>query len=226
MPDAGTPKTNPTPATPSTGPGDTSPRARLTPLEELQLVRACQKGDSQAVADLLQAFQHRVYGICYRMVRHADDAIELTQDVLIKIIEGVHGYDGRAAFSTWVVRVTMNACLSHIRRQKLRRHGSLDDPGPTGELGRWVNLADEGEPSPYRRVEQAELRSVLLRAMDMLEGPMRAVLVLRDVQGLDYLQISEVLDVPVGTVKSRLFRARTALREAAETLLSDSGQDA
>lgn len=189
--------------------------ARLTPLRELQLIEAYQEGQPEAIGDLLRAYQRRVYGVCYRMVRNADEAADLTQDALVKIMEGLHSYDGRAALSTWVIRVTMNCCLSHLRKERLRRHGSLDEPaGSTGEP--WAaKLAAEGELSEPGRVEQAEMRSALLHALRELDADMRAVLVLRDLQDLDYQQIGEVLAIPIGTVKSRLFRARVALRAAA-----------
>ena len=112
--------------------------------------------------------------------------------------------------STWIIRVTMNCCLSHLRKQRIRRHASLDDEAGPGER------PDSGEPSPVERVQLSEMRAMLLRAMQRLDPALRAVLVLRDLQELDYQQIATVLGTPVGTVKSRLFRARTALRRAAE----------
>jgi RNA polymerase sigma-70 factor (ECF subfamily) len=192
---------------------------RLTPLREMQLVEAYRRGDAEALADLVRAYQRRVYGVCYRMVRDPDEASDLTQDALIRVIEGLGSYDGRSKLSTWVIRVTMNVCLSHLRKQKLRRHGSLDDPAAGGG-GTWAqNLpspAGRGELPGTRRVEQAELQVVLQAALDRVDPVMRAVLVLRDLQDLNYQQIAEVLDLPVGTVKSRLFRAREALRAALE----------
>jgi RNA polymerase sigma-70 factor (ECF subfamily) len=213
-PGARDPSTEP-PAESRSGPGDAEEPRRLTPLRERQLAQACQDGDPEALAELLDAYQRRVYAICYRMVRNRDEAADLTQDALIRIMEGIGGYDGRAAVSTWAIRVTINCCLSRLRREKLRRHGSLDEAGPTDEP--WsASLANLGELSPHGHVEQAERKTALLRALGRLDPQMRAVLVLRDLQDLDYVQIGEVLDVPVGTVKSRLFRARTALRVATE----------
>jgi RNA polymerase sigma-70 factor (ECF subfamily) len=194
----------------STGP------PRLTPLRELQLVEAYRQGNADALSELLEAYQRRVYSVCYRMVSHVELAADLTQDVLIKIIEGLDRYDGRSRLSTWVYRIAVNCCLSHLRKQKLRRHGSLDEPvgGGTTPVGR--QIAAEAEPAGPRHVEQAETRAILLRCLGELEPDMRTVLVLRDMHDLDYQQIAEVVEVPVGTVKSRLFRARAALREAVE----------
>jgi RNA polymerase sigma-70 factor (ECF subfamily) len=188
----------------------------MTALRELQLVEAGRDGDPEAMAELLRVYQKRIYAVCYRMVRDADEAADLTQDALVKIMEGLGSYDGRSALSTWIIRVTMNCCLSHLRRQKLRRHGSLDAPAGPDDAAWVAQMPSEGELSAVQRVEQAEMRSILLRALKGLDPQMRAVIVLRDLQDLEYQQISEVLGVPIGTVKSRLFRARAALRAAAE----------
>jgi len=186
----------------------------------MELIEAHRRGEPDAIGRLLRAYQRRVYSVCYRMVQHTEDAADLTQDALLKVLQAADRYDGRAAFSTWVIRIAMNCCLSHLRKQRTRRHQSLDlATGPTASA--WsAELADPSEPSPGRGVEQAEERSVLLRCLGRLDAPMRAVLVLRDMQDLDYHQIGEVLDVPLGTVKSRLFRARTALRTAMEKEIS------
>jgi RNA polymerase sigma-70 factor (ECF subfamily) len=198
---------------------------RLTPLRELQLIEDYQRGRPEAIEELLRAYQRRVYAVCYRMVRNPDEAADLTQDALVRILEGLHSYDGRAALSTWVIRVTMNCCLSHLRKQKLRRHGSLDEPSGPGDEPWSARLEAEGELSAAGRVEQAEMRAALLRALRELDPDMRAILVLRDFQELDYQQIGEVLEIPIGTVKSRLFRARVALREAARLELGENAPD-
>ena len=211
-------------ATPIEPPGSDSdlpaalgrPRSRLTPLGELQLLEAHRRGEARATAELLGAYQRRIYTICFRMLGSAEDASDLTQDALVKVLEGLDTYDGRSSLSTWIIRVAMNCCLSHLRKQKLRRHRSLDVPPGRDPLGVPNPAGARAELSPLARVEQAEVQSILLRALGGLDPEMRSVLVLRDFQELDYQKISEVLNVPVGTVKSRLFRARAALRTAAE----------
>ena len=197
--------------------GDTS---RLTPLVELQLVEAHRRGDPEAVGRLLAAYQRRMHAICHRMVRDDHTARDLTQESMLKVLQGLDGYDGRAKLSTWIIRVTMNCCLSHLRKQKLRRHASLDASTGDPESGGTSRAGPEPvairEPTPPGRVEQAEMQAVLGRALSSLDPEMRAVLVLRDMQELEYHRIAEALEVPVGTIKSRLFRARLALREAVE----------
>lgn len=192
----------------------------MTPIRELQLLEMHRNGDPDAIGELLQSYQRRVYSICYRMLGHTEEAADLTQDTLVKVIEGLDSYNGRSKLSTWIIRIAMNCCLSHLRKQKIRKHRSLDDLGGYGDdrsgnvnLG---NLLEGEEPTAYDHVEQHETQASLLAALNTLDPDSRSLLVLRDLNGLDYLQISEVLKVPVGTVKSRLFRARGALRAAAE----------
>ena len=191
---------------------------RLTPLAELQLVEAHRDGDPAAMGTLLEAYQRRIYSICYRMVRDEHEARDLTQDAMLRVIQGLDSYDGRSKLSTWVIRVTMNTCLSHLRKQKLRRHGSLDAGSENATSGP-LDPRSLGELSPAGRVELAEMRIMLGRALLCLDPDMRAVLVLRDMQELEYGKIAKALEVPIGTVKSRLFRARVALRAAVEVEL-------
>ncbi len=197
------------------GAGDVdSDASQLTPLRELQLVEAHRRGDPDALGKLMRGYQRRLYSLCYRMVRDEHEARDLTQDALVKVMEGLDSYDGRSKLSTWVIRVTINCCLSHLRKERLRRHGPL---APAAEASaRGPGTHESGELSPPRRIEQDEMRGILLRALGSLDPQMRAVLVLRDMQELNYQGIAAALGIPVGTVKSRLFRARTALRRAAE----------
>lgn len=198
------------------------PDATGNDAQELEWVRSIQRGDGSALGPLLTRYQDRLFGVCMRMVNDRELAADLTQDAMIKVIEGLGSYDGRAKLSTWIIRVTMNVCLSRLRAERVRRHVSLDAPterGPTGGgLGGRADAwrGEDGEPQPTERVERDEIRRKVSAALLRVAPEQRAILVLRDCRGLDYEQIAEVLAVPVGTVKSRLFRARSALREVLE----------
>jgi len=200
--------------------------------QDLVLVRAIQAGDSAAWSKLLTRYQDRLFGVCMRMVGDRERAADMTQDAMVRIIEGIKSYDGRAKLSTWMIRVTMNVCLSRLRSEKLRRHASLDaandgqNAGKSGGAswggGRSASdrVPDEQlrEPGAELSVEREETRRLVAAALLRILPEQRAILVLRDSKGLEYEQIAEVLDVPVGTVKSRLFRARSALREVLESM--------
>ncbi len=149
-----------------------------------------------------------VYGTCHRMLG-ARDAADLAQESIARVLAGLPGFDGRSAITTWAIRVAMNACLGHLRRERYRRHAPLEEPGESG--GGFI--AEAGEPGPLEGVQRSEAVEAVRRGLDRIDPSARAILVLRDLQGLEYEQIAEVLEVPIGTVKSRLFRARASLRE-------------
>lgn len=198
---------------------------------ELRLVnqiRSAKPGDATARAaweELLTTYQDRLFAMCAQLCRDREVARDLTQETFVKVIQGFDSYDGRARLITWMTRIAMNVTLSHLRRQKLRRHASLDGfagpiPGAAGgeeqSGGPIARLAQNREPGAERGVEKRETGRALWRSIETLDPDHQAVLVLRDFHDLDYQEIADVLGVRVGTVKSRLFRARTALRDVLE----------
>ena len=206
----------------------------MNPSEDHGLIERARRGDRTAVSELLQAHERRLYNVCLRMVRHRDDAAELTQDALLRIVQHLGDYRGEAKLTTWMTRIAMNGCLSFLRKRRLRHTVSLDGGGHAAggcddraALGQY--LADHREPEPGSSVELKEQLAAMRDAVERLEPDHRAVLVLRDLEQMDYQQISEALDWPLGTVKSRLFRARLALRvamEAGETAATRRGAGA
>ncbi len=183
-----------------------------------QLTARAKLGDRAALGDLLIRNQKRIYNIVLRMVGHRDDAAEVTQDALAKIIEHIADFKGQSAISTWMIRIAINLSYSLLRRRRIRHTASLDAAAHDDQITPLRNqLADTREPSPDSRVQQSEAATHLHTALQSLQDDLRAVLVLRDIDAMDYQQIAQVLDVPVGTVKSRLFRARLALRQELAT---------
>ncbi len=193
---------------------------------EVRLIERARAGDRDALGNLLALHEARLFAVCLRTVGNREAARDLTQDSLVKVIQSLANFDGRAKFGTWVTRIAVNTCLSHLRKERLRRHASLDAPGPSvsgrggGEAPAAATLPGR-EQGPGSGVEEREALARLDRALARLDGEQRAILALRDVRGLDYEQIAAALETPVGTVKSRLFRARSALREAMESLERD-----
>jgi RNA polymerase sigma-70 factor (ECF subfamily) len=192
--------------------GDAAPNRGLHKGDaDHDLVEAIRRGDATAWDRLINRYQHRLFTVCFRMVHDRDDAAELTQETFLKAVRAFDRFDGRAALSTWLIRIAMNVCLSALRAKKVRKHQSLDAiREETGSRGAaW-------EPASKSRVEPWDERRIVLWALGEMEEEQRAILVLRDSRGLEYDQIAQVLNVPVGTVKSRLFRARAALRALIE----------
>lgn len=201
----------------------------MTPSAEQALLAKARRGDQQALGELLIAYQDRLYNVCLRMVSHPDDAAEVCQDVLMKVVQGIGRFRGESGLATWMTRIAMNQSISHLRKRRVRRTVSLDQP-----LGRENDsddqasalrhqLADTREPAPELRVQEQEMLARLQQAMANLDDDFRAVLVLRDIEQLDYAQISQTLDIPTGTVKSRLFRARLALRQEMDRICTVGG---
>ncbi len=210
--------------------GDQQPDDAAT-ARDLHLVAQARAGDRAAMSTLLARYQDRLFAVCVSMVGNRDDAAELAQDTLVKLIRNLHQFDGQSLFSTWAIRIAMNRCLSHLRAARHRRTVSLQGAGSAfsdtrtdsaspaetlrGDVPRHHGAAEgDGEHSGRSGVEPLAEHAAVSRALASLDMEQRSILILRDVRGLDYDQIAFVLDVPVGTVKSRLFRARAALRTA------------
>ncbi len=200
----------------------------IPPAEQALLAKA-RRGDQQALGELLMAYQDRLYNVCLRMVSHPDDAAEVCQDVLMKVIQGIGKFRGKSGLGTWMTRIAMNQSISHLRRRRVRRTLSLDQPfGSDNGLDDQASalrhqIQDRREPGPDQCVQDSEMLGRLHQAMANLDDDFRAVLVLRDIEQLDYAQIGKTLEVPVGTIKSRLFRARLALRKEMDRLCSVGG---
>ena len=200
----------------ATGDPTRPPRVPQLDLEtENQLLEAWRDGDATALSDLLESYQPRIWSICWRTLGNVEDASDLTQDVMIKVIKGLQGFDGRSKLSTWIIRISINCCLSHLRKQKLRRHPSLDAPMPGGEGSRGDHLPTK-EQGPVPGVEQRDMYVNLKQVFLELDPEQRLLLLLRDVHETEYAHLAQIYEVPIGTIKSRLFRAREALRSNLE----------
>lgn len=202
------------------------PRSEDAQESERRLLTEWRSGSGSALGELLAMHERRVYAVCLRMCANPDLARDLAQDTLVKVIQGLERFDERARLSTWMTRIAINVCLTNRRRQTVRRAVSLDgsgkNPGLDGSGDRGESMAaglpDHREPDAQSRVGKGEDLDRLERAMARLEPDQRAILILRDGQDMDYADIASVLEVPEGTVKSRLFRARMALRQQIEHL--------
>ena len=161
-------------------------------------MQAAQSGERAALDTLLRRHYDRLYALCRRMTGDDADAADACQEALMAIVRGLPGFDGRSAFGTWAYRVTTNACLDELRRRRRRPEPGL--PEGSAEV-----------PAPIDAVEGLTTRLDLDQALQSLPADYRAAVVLRDVCGLSYDEIAQILHIPPGTVRSRIARGRSAL---------------
>ena len=178
-------------------------------MEENTLVVRAKGGDRDAFALLLTQYEKQVYHHALRMLRHPEDAADAAQEVFLKVWQGLPGFQGGSAFSTCLYRLTDNVCIDLLRREKKRRgDASLDAEGFAA-----ANAVSDPAPSPQQSLERREDRRAVAQALERLSDDHRRVLILRELDGLSYDEIGAILDVPAGTVKSRIARARMALAD-------------
>lgn len=165
-----------------------------------RLARVAQSGDRDALEQLLRNNYDRMYAVCRRMTGDDTDAADATQEALIAVVRGLPRFDGRSRFTTWAYRIAVNASIDELRRRRRRAATSLDELGENA-----VPRIGSGEPESAGT--RADVDAALLRVPVEYRGPV----VLRDLCGLDYAEIAEVLEIPEGTVKSRISRGRSTL---------------
>jgi RNA polymerase sigma factor, sigma-70 family len=176
-----------------------------------ELVRRFQDGDTDAFSELVRRYQDRVFTICYRWLGDREVAAEVAQDVFVAVFRSLGRFRGEARLSTWLTRITVNHCKNrrlYHRRRARDRHEPLE--GLRGDDLPPRQLAHEG-PGTDRKALVSEAEDALSEALAALDDDHRAIVVLRDIDGLAYEEIAELLDLPRGTVKSRLHRARAEL---------------
>ena len=176
-------------------------------MEESRLIQKAAGGDPAAFNTLLGQHERRMYAVALRMCGNPEDAQDCLQEAMMRVWRAISGFKGQSSFSTWVYRITMNTCLDELRKRKNRPNTSLDTLVEAG----W-SPADEDD-TPERHTLRREARQSLEGFIQELPEDMRAALVLRDVHGYAYDEIADALGVNVGTVKSRISRAREKLRE-------------
>jgi len=178
--------------------------------EDSRLVARCQDGDLEAFNQLVLKYQDRVLDTVYRMVGSLEDAEDLAQECFVRAFQAIGEFRGQSSFYTWLFRIAVNGALSQRRRAaRRRRHvaGRYETPEDLGPAA-----VDAGAAEPIDGVEQEEQRAAVIGALRRLDPEQRAVIVLKDIEGADYAQMAEILQCPRGTVKSRLHRARQALK--------------
>ena len=194
-----------------------SPEAVETTDEEL--VEAVLRGERERFGDLVERYQGRLVNYLYRLLRSVEDAHELAQEVFIKVYQALDRFDPRYRFSTWIFRVAQNAAIDEIRKRRVQLvsfEGREDDEG---ERRTW----DPPSPDrgPYGELRNRERGGAIQRAIDELPWEYRELIVMRHFGELSYAEIAELKEMPLGTVKNKLFRARQVLKEELAEFLQD-----
>lgn len=183
-------------------------------MQDELLIRRAQRGDADAFEQLLLEHQKNVYNLCYRMAGNPDDAMDLSQETFLRAWCCLDQYQFASAFSTWLYRLCSNICIDFLRRRRRQQTVPLTFEDADGEEQTYA--VPDAQPLPEEQVELKLTRETLAAAMAQLLPEHRAVLQLRVVNEMSYEQIADVLDIQIGTVKSRLSRARNQLKKILE----------
>jgi len=185
---------------------------------DVELIREFLKGNQSSFNRLVLKYQNKIFNLCYRMLGDQAEAQDVAQDVFITLFRSVKTFRGDSLFSTWVFRITVNHCknrLKYLTRRNYFRTQSLDQPLPTEEGEVTPDVEDEGE-TPEESLVTSEIQDLIQSKIDELDEEHRTAIVLRDIQGLSYQEIAQILRLKEGTVKSRIHRARLELKEKLE----------
>lgn len=175
------------------------------------LERRAKQGDQEAFEQLVLDNQNRIYALALRLCGDREEAADLAQEAFVKVWQGLSSFQGESSFSTWVYRLTTNLCIDHLRKKR-RREAVESVVSLDATDGGWAEPAD-WESDPQRLLERSERGRALARGLARLPDWQRQALVLRELSGLSYQEIAAALDIDLGTVKSRIARARLSLRK-------------
>ena len=184
------------------------------------LVDRARAGEAAAFETLVKRHQAAAFALAYQMVRHREDAQDIAQEAFVRVFRGLRDFQGQAAFKTWLHRIVVNLALDALRRRSRHPGASYDDAREPGEEAR-EEVGTRPDEDPDRALEAREAGEAIRMALEELPAPQRAALLLREVEGLSYQEIAEVLGCAVGTVMSRLHYARRRLQERLRPLLEE-----
>jgi len=180
--------------------------------DERKLVEAARRGDAEAFETLVKKHQRKAYAVALGMVHDADEARDICQDAFLKAHKNLAGFEGDAQFFTWLYRIIANLCIDHLRKRRGERM-EFDETVATTDASDDSGIAPRRLGfDPGRALADKELRAHLRAALDKLTGPHRAVLIMREVEGLSYKEMADVMNCSIGTIMSRLFHARKKMQ--------------
>jgi RNA polymerase sigma-70 factor, ECF subfamily len=197
---------------------DDAPEAsNPVPDDELQLIAQCQAGDTEAFNELVNRYRNRAFAMIYNMVRNEQDAWDLAQDGFVKAWKSINRFRGQSSFFTWLYRILMNVTIDWMRRRQIEGGAEFDDAQAMRDIEPAAVTAPREELAPLQRLSDKEIRARIDSAIAKLSDEHRVVIILREIEGLEYQEIADTVGCSIGTVMSRLFYARKKL----QTLLKD-----
>ncbi len=182
--------------------------------DESKLIKKAQKGDTAAFEKIITEYQNVVYSIAYRYAENPEDAADMSQEVFLKMFRNINTFQFKSKLSTWIYRVAANTCIDLVKKSNRDKNTYSIDEGYENSDGdtKYTEIADDSS-QPETVLEDSEVKDAINLAISELNEDYRTVIILRDIQGLSYDEISEIVGCSVGTVKSRISRGRKNLRE-------------
>jgi len=197
-------------------------RADQTEASEAAFIERLVAHDEVAFSELVRLYERRLFALVFRMLGRRDEAEEVTQEVFTQVFRSIHRFRGESKLSTWLFRVAVNLCKNRMKyhaRRSSAGHQDLDSVADSSALTAAEGVSTGSVERPDELVEGLQLEVIIKKAFTMLEPEFRQLVLLRDVEDLSYEQIAEVTGLALGTVKSRIHRGRTQLRERVEEIL-------
>jgi RNA polymerase sigma-70 factor (ECF subfamily) len=191
--------------------------------EDREIISLCKRGNTDAFEFLVNKYQKKMLNIAYRMIGNYDDSCEIVQDAFVSAFKKIKHFREEARFSTWLYTIVVNLSKNRLKQAQVKGHReelTLDNPIDSANKHMKKDPVSD-EPSVLEKIEKRETKEVVQKCIDSLDYEFREVIVLRDIQGFSYDELSDMLKIKEGTVKSRLFRAREALKNCLKRVLGD-----
>jgi RNA polymerase sigma-70 factor (ECF subfamily) len=189
------------------------------------LLEGLRTGDERSYEELVQRFQHPVYNLVYRLATDPGDAADIVQEVFLKVFRGIGSFRGQCSLKTWIYRIAVNEAHNNRRRFSRKRGHEVGLDEDQGEGLTFDQVLPDHSPSPFDVASDQETHAAIEAALQRIKPNFRSALVLREVEGLSYEEIADVLQVNLGTVKTRILRGREALRQELNGRLQQSSSD-
>lgn len=181
------------------------------------LVKRSKQGDVAAFEELIAAYQKKVLNLAFRMLGNSADAEDAAQDIFVRVFKAIPNFNEESKFSTWLYKVSTNVCLDLLRRRKRQNvNNTVSINQYSSDEEEYELPVEDKAPTPYEQAQKSEAMRALERALDQLGEEQKAVIVMRDINGLAYEEIAEAMNCSLGTIKSRINRSRLALRKLLE----------